>query len=85
MPTSGRERTGYPTQKPLTILRRIVLSSSPPGGLVADFFAGSGTTGAAAYESGRGFLLVDNSAEAVEVMRERFRGLGDIDYEVAAL
>ena len=38
-----------------------------------------------AYESGRGFLLVDNSAKAVEVMRERFRGLGDIDYEVAAL
>ena len=49
VPTNGRERTGYPTQKPLAILRRIVRSSSPPGGLVADFFAGSGTTGVAAH------------------------------------
>jgi site-specific DNA-methyltransferase (adenine-specific) len=72
VPTHGRERTGYPTQKPLSILRRIVLTSSPPGGLVADFFAGSGTTGVAAYESGRRFLLVDNSAEALDVMQQRF-------------
>jgi site-specific DNA-methyltransferase (adenine-specific) len=81
VPTTGKERTGYPTQKPLGILRRIVRTSSPPGGLVADFFAGSGTTGAAAYEAGRQFLLVDNSAEAVEVMRRRFGDLEDVDYE----
>ena len=72
VPTSGRERTGYPTQKPLAILRRIVQASSPPGGLVADFFAGSGTTGAACLELGRRFLLVDPSPEAVRVMRQRF-------------
>ena len=74
VPTSGRERTGYPTQKPLGILRRVVQASSPPGGVVADFFAGSGTTGAACHELGRQFLLVDNSAHAIEVMRRRFAG-----------
>jgi site-specific DNA-methyltransferase (adenine-specific) len=81
VPTSGKERTGYPTQKPLGVLRRIVRSSSPPGGLVADFFAGSGTTGAAAYEAGRRFLLVDNSPEAITVMRRRFADWPAIDYE----
>jgi site-specific DNA-methyltransferase (adenine-specific) len=75
VPTNGRERTGYPTQKPLAIVRRIVQSSSPPDGLVADFFAGSGTVGAAAHESGRRFLLVDNNPEALAVMRRRFEGL----------
>jgi site-specific DNA-methyltransferase (adenine-specific) len=79
VPTNGRERTGYPTQKPLAILRRIVATSSPPGGLVADFFAGSGTTGVAAHEGGRKFLLVDNNPEAIQVMRRRFGGLS-VDY-----
>ena len=72
VPTAGRERTGYPTQKPLALLRRIVQASSPPGGLVADFFAGSGTTGAACLLLGRRFLLVDSSPEAVRVMARRF-------------
>ena len=76
VPTNSRERTGYPTQKPLAVLRRIVRTSCPPGGLVADFFAGSGTTGAAAHESGRRFLLVDNNPEAVQIMRTRFSGQG---------
>ena len=80
VPTSGRERTGYPTQKPLGVVRRIVRASSPPSGLVADFFAGSGTTGAACYELGRRFLLVDCSAEAVQVMQRRFAGLAGLDY-----
>jgi site-specific DNA-methyltransferase (adenine-specific) len=71
---TGKEKLGYPTQKPLGILRRIVLASSPPGGLVLDFFAGSGTTGAAALECGRSFVLVDSNAEAIEVMRKRFNG-----------
>jgi site-specific DNA-methyltransferase (adenine-specific) len=80
VPTSGRERTGYPTQKPLGVVRRIVRASSPPGGLVADFFAGSGTTGAACYELGRRFLLVDCSAEAVQVMQRRFAGHAGLEY-----
>lgn len=71
VPTSSRERTGYPTQKPLGIVRRIVAASSRPGDLVVDWCAGSGTTGAAAAESGRRFLLVDDQPAAVEVMRQR--------------
>jgi site-specific DNA-methyltransferase (adenine-specific) len=71
VPTTSRERTGYPTQKPLGILRRIVAASSRPGELVVDWCAGSGTTGAAAAELGRRFLLVDNQAAAIEVMRTR--------------
>jgi site-specific DNA-methyltransferase (adenine-specific) len=81
VPTSGKERTGYPTQKPLSILRRIVGTSSPPGGLVADFFAGSGTTGVAAYEARRPFLLVDNSPEAASVMSRRFATVEGVEYE----
>lgn len=70
----ARERTGYPTQKPVALLRRIVAASSRPGDLVADFFAGSGTAGVAAVELGRRFLLVDENPEAVQVMRRRFAG-----------
>jgi site-specific DNA-methyltransferase (adenine-specific) len=80
VPPGGKERTGSPTQKPLGILRRIVQTSSPPGGLVADFFAGSGTTGMAAHENGRSFLLVDASAEAAEVMARRFAPIGGVEY-----
>lgn len=69
--TNGSERTGYPTQKPLGVLRRVVQASSAPGDLVVDFFAGSGTTGAAAAELGRRALLVDESPDAVAVMRRR--------------
>ncbi|MFH0963852.1 MAG: site-specific DNA-methyltransferase [Planctomycetota bacterium] len=78
VPTNGAEKTGYPTQKPLGILRRIIQASSRPGGLVLDFFAGSGTTGAAALQLGRRFLLVDNSHEALEVMARRFDGADGI-------
>jgi site-specific DNA-methyltransferase (adenine-specific) len=66
------------TQKPVAILRRIVQASSPPGGLVADFFAGSGTTGAACLALGRRFLLVDSSPEAVRIMARRFAGRADV-------
>ena len=72
---TGKEKTGYPTQKPLGILKRIVAASSNPGDLVVYFFAGSGTTGVAALELGRKFLLVDSNPEAIEVMRDRFNGL----------
>ncbi len=71
VPTSSRERTGYPTQKPLAILRRIVAASSRPGDLVVDWCAGSGTTGVAAAERGRRYLLVDENPAAVQVMRRR--------------
>ena len=72
---TGKEKVGYPTQKPLGILRRIVAASSNPGDVVLDFFAGSGTTGVAAHELGRRFILVDNNPEAVEVMRKRLKGM----------
>ena len=72
VPTSGSEKTGYPTQKPLGILRRIVAASSRPGDTVLDFFAGSGTTGAACLELGRRFVLVDSNPEAIATMRRRF-------------
>ncbi|WP_344819071.1 site-specific DNA-methyltransferase [Microbacterium soli] len=71
VPTSGREKTGYPTQKPEGVLRRIVQASSRPGDRVLDLFAGSGTTGAVASALGRDAVLVDSSPEAVRVMRER--------------
>ncbi|HOA88784.1 MAG TPA: site-specific DNA-methyltransferase [Propioniciclava tarda] len=76
---TGREKTGYPTQKPLGVLRRIIAASSRPGDWVLDFFAGSGTTGAAASELGRRFVLVDANPEAIEVMRRRFEGI-DVEY-----
>ncbi|MDD7384037.1 MAG: DNA methyltransferase [Actinomycetaceae bacterium] len=69
---TGKEKTGYATQKPLGILRRIVQASSADGDWILDFFAGSGTTGAAAAELGRRFVLVDNNPEAISVMRSRF-------------
>ena len=68
---TGKERTGYPTQKPVRILERIVRVHSDPGDLVVDPFAGSGTTGEAAARLGRDYLLVDENPEAVRVMRER--------------
>jgi site-specific DNA-methyltransferase (adenine-specific) len=69
---TGKEKTGYPTQKPLGILRRIISASSKPNDWVLDFFAGSGTTGVAAAELGRNFVLVDQNDEAIEVMKNRF-------------
>lgn len=75
VPTNGSEKTGYPTQKPLGILRRIIQASSLPGAVVLDFFAGSGTTGFAALELGRRFILIDNNSAALETMAKRFDGL----------
>jgi site-specific DNA-methyltransferase (adenine-specific) len=71
VPTAGAEKTGYPTQKPEGVLRRIVTASSEPGDLCLDFFAGSGTLGAVAAALGRRYLLVDSSPDAVAVMEER--------------
>ena len=71
VPTSGKERTGYPTQKPLAIMERIVKVHSNPGDMVMDFFAGSGTTGVAAARNDRLFVLVDSNPEAVQVAARR--------------
>ncbi len=71
VPTAGAEKTGYPTQKPEGIVRRMVAASSRPGGWCLDFFAGSGTLGAVCRAQGRRFVLVDRSPEAVAIMRRR--------------
>jgi site-specific DNA-methyltransferase (adenine-specific) len=74
---TGKEKTGYPTQKPVGILRRIIQASSDEGEWVLDFFAGSGTTGAVADELGRRFLLIDQNDEAIGVMRKRLGKTAD--------
>jgi len=71
VPTNSREKTGYPTQKPLGILRRIIAVHTHPGDTILDFFAGSGTTGAAAAELGRGYVLIDSNPDAIAVMERR--------------
>ena len=78
---TGREKTGYPTQKPLGVLRRIIAASSRPGDIVLDFFAGSGTTGVAALALGRQFILVDSNEEALVTMAQRFFNCDDIAFE----
>ena len=74
VPTNGREKTGYPTQKPEGVLRRIVAASSRPGGWCLDPFAGSGTLGAVCGQLGRRFVLVDHNPVAIEVTRARLGG-----------
>lgn len=72
---TGKEKTGYPTQKPVGVLRRIIQASSREGDRVLDFFAGSGTTGAVAAALGRPFVLIDQNPEAIAVMQKRFADL----------
>jgi site-specific DNA-methyltransferase (adenine-specific) len=81
---TGKEKLGYPTQKPIGILRRIIRASAPKGGVVLDFFAGSGTAGAAALEHGCSFILVDQSVAAIKTMRKRFAGIPNITFEVSS-
>jgi len=71
VPTNGVEKTGYPTQKPEGILRRIVTASSRPGGWCLDFFAGSGTLGAVCAQLGRRYVLVDSNPAAIAIARVR--------------
>jgi site-specific DNA-methyltransferase (adenine-specific) len=71
VPTNGREKTGYPTQKPEGVLRRMVAASSRPGGWCLDPFAGSGTLGAVCRGLGRRFVLIDRNPVAIEIMRQR--------------
>jgi site-specific DNA-methyltransferase (adenine-specific) len=76
---NGKEKTGYPTQKPRGILDRIVRVHSRPGDLLMDFFAGSGTFGESAVAFGRRCILIDNNPEASRVMEKRFAGL-DVEW-----
>jgi site-specific DNA-methyltransferase (adenine-specific) len=71
VPTTSRERTGYPTQKPEGIVRRMVAASSRPGGWCLDFFAGSGTLGAVCEKLGRRYVLIDSNPDAVAIARAR--------------
>ena len=71
VPTNSKEKTGYPTQKPLKLLERIVRVHSDVGDWVLDFFAGSGTTGEAAARLGRRFVLIDNHPDAIRIMAQR--------------
>ena len=77
MSPTGKEKTGYPTQKPRAIIDRIVTVHSAPGALCADFFAGSGTLGASCLAHGRDAILVDANREAIDVMRQRFASEGE--------
>ena len=72
---NGKEKTGYPTQKPRGVIDRIVKVHSRPGDMLLDFFAGSGTLGESAAALGRNCILVDNNPEAMQVMERRFRGI----------
>jgi DNA modification methylase len=74
---TSRERTGYPTQKPLALLDRVVRVWSNEGDVVADLFGGSGTTGVAAQRLHRGWLLCDGSAAAIDIARSRLIGAGE--------
>lgn len=70
---NGKEKTGYPTQKPLAIINRLVRVHSNPGDRILDFFAGSGTTGEAAARNGREFVLIDQNPQALEIMEKRLK------------
>jgi site-specific DNA-methyltransferase (adenine-specific) len=78
--TNSKEKTGYPTQKPLGILNRIIKASSNTGGLVLDFFAGSGTTGMSCLQLDRRFILIDNNLQALQVMAKRFKDYSHIEW-----
>lgn len=80
--TNSKEKTGYPTQKPLGVLKRIITASSPQNGTVLDFFAGSGTTGQACIDLGRQFILVDNNPQSIEVMQKRFADIPGITWHL---
>jgi len=71
-PTQGTERTGYPTQKPVKLIKKLIEVHTNPGDLCLDFFAGSGTLGEACEELGRDCILVDKNVEAIQVMNKRF-------------
>jgi site-specific DNA-methyltransferase (adenine-specific) len=81
---NGKGKTGYPTQKPLAIMERIIKVHSNPGDLVLDFFAGSGSTGEAAAKHGRHVVLMDRNEEAIEVMSKRLASYMDENSSIAS-
>ena len=83
VPTNGTEKTGYPTQKPEGIVRRMLQASTRPGDWCLDFFAGSGTLGAVAAQLDRRYVLIDCNPEAVRVMRERLGGDGTLGARIS--
>jgi len=78
VPTNGAEKTGYPTQKPEGVVKRMVQASTHEGDWCLDFFAGSGTLGAVAMELNRRFVLVDSNPEAIRVARRRLGVEGSV-------
>ena len=78
---TGKEKTGYPTQKPEGILRRVIQASSRENDMVLDFFAGSGTTGAVAAALGRRFILIDQNQESIDVISKRLKSAG-VEFEL---
>jgi len=72
--TASKERTAYPNQKPIKLIKRAIVASSPLGGIILDPFVGSGTTAAAALDAGREFIVCDQSKEAIDIMKKRFAG-----------
>jgi site-specific DNA-methyltransferase (adenine-specific) len=77
VPTNGSEKTGYPSQKPEGVIRRMVQASSRPGDWCLDFFCGSGTLGAVAARLGRFYVMVDSNPEAIEIARKRLAAIDD--------
>lgn len=75
VPTNGKEKTGYPTQKPEKLLERILNASCPEGGTILDFFAGSGTTAIAAAKLNMNFILIDNNKEAIDIIKNRINSI----------
>src|SRR5204862_526235 len=84
VPTHGSEKTGYPTQKPEGIVRRMLQASTRPGDWCLDCFAGSGTLGAVAAQLGRRYVLIDSNPEAAEIMRARLGAGGVAGAETSA-
>jgi len=78
VPTNGKERLGYPTQKPMAILERIVKVHSKPGDMLLDYFAGSGSFGDAALKHGRKAIMMDENPDAISIMKKRFSKYLDV-------
>jgi len=78
--TNAKERVGYPSQKPVKLIKRCIVASSPKNGLILDCFAGSGTTGQAALSCGRNFILIDQSPESINVIKKRFALIQNITF-----
>ncbi|WP_081419867.1 DNA methyltransferase [Leptolinea tardivitalis] len=76
--TNSKERKGYPTQKTLGIINRIIRASSNPGDTVLDFFAGSGAVGDSCINLGKKSFFIDNNLETLQTMARRFQNNIDI-------